>query len=157
MNDQTCDVVRERIPDLVGGRIAPPHDAALRAHLADCDDCGAEAGLAALLLGSRPSAPPDLASRIEGSLRFRRASVSRPWWGMAAAAVAALALGIGVTSRNGVPADEVPAFVAGAGESSVWIADDGYIAGAPTFGDLTDEALITLLEEMSAGPSGGAA
>ena len=54
-------------------------------------------------------------------------------------------------------AEEVPAYVAGAEEIVLWPADDGLVAGAPALDDLSDEALITLLEEMGADPSGGAA
>lgn len=156
MSELRCETVQERIPDLVAGFLDEQEAHRLRAHAEACAECGDMLSVVALLRSSRGVAPAGLAQRIEGSVRFRRRSVARPWWGLAAAAVAALALGIGVTSEPGAT-PEVPAFVAEAAGAPVWFAEDGVIAGAPTFGDLTDEALQTLLEEMSSGPSGGAA
>lgn len=156
MNETRCDLVQERLPDLAAGILSQEEGAALRAHVDGCAECREVGTLVALLREGRARAPSDLASRIEGSVRTRRRSVARPWWGLAAAAVAALALGIGVTSERG-GAPEVPAFVAGAEDAALWLADDGMVAGAPTLADLSDEALMTLLEEMGAGPSGGAA
>lgn len=156
MNETQCDRVQERLPELAAGILPAGEADALRAHLDACDDCRDTWRLVTLLREGRPAAPADLASRIEGSVRFRRRSVSRPWWGLAAAAVAALALGIGVTADRGATPD-VPAFVAGTDEATLWLSDDGLVAGAPTLGDLSDEALMTLLEEMGSGPSGGAA
>jgi hypothetical protein len=40
---------------------------------------------------------------------------------------------------------------------SPWVSDDGLIAGAPALDDLSDEALMTLLDELGADGSGGAA
>jgi hypothetical protein len=90
-------------------------------------------------------------------LPLRRRSAARPGWGVAAAAIAAVALGIGVISDRAPATEEVPAFVAGAEEVVLWPADDGLVAGAPALDDLSDEALLTLLDEMGADPSGGAA
>jgi hypothetical protein len=73
-----------------------------------------------------------------------------------------VALGIGVIS-NGRPTVEVagevevPGMVAGVEEGSLWVADDGLVAGAPTLDGLSDQALLLLLEELSAGTAGGAA
>lgn len=157
MNEPQCESVRDRIPDFVGDRLAPSDAAAVRAHLDECAECREEAALVGLLFASRPRSPDGLASRIEESLPLARRSAARPWWGVAAAAVAALALGIGVISDGTPAAEEVPAYVAGAEEVVLWPAGDGLVAGAPALDDLSDEALITLLEEMGADPSGGAA
>lgn len=157
MNEAQCESVRDRIPDFVGDRLAPVDAALVRAHLDECAECREEAALVGLLFASRPASPDGLASRIEESLPVRRRSAVRPWWGAAAAAVAAIALGIGVISDKTPVVEEVPAFVAGAEEIVLWPADDGLIAGASALDDLSDEALITLLEEMGADPSGGAA
>jgi len=156
MNETRCDLVQERLPDLAAGTLSEEEAGILRVHVDGCAECREVWTLVALLRKGRAEAPADLASRIEGSVRFRRRSTSRPWWGLAAAAVAALALGIGVTSERG-STPEVPAFLAGTEDASLWLSDDGMVAGAPTLGDLSDEALMTLLEEMGAGPSGGAA
>lgn len=158
MNQARCETVRERIPDLVAGRLLAAEAAALEAHLAGCGECRSEAELIAGLFTARPAAPAGLSGRIEGTVRFRRRAVARPWWGLAAASVAAVALGIGVVSDSGAPPDEqVPAFVASVGETSPWLGDEGRVGGAPALDGLSEEALLTLLEEMESAPSGGAA
>ena len=156
MNEPRCETVQERLPDLLAGTVSHDEARPLHLHLESCDECREVRDLLALLSSARPTAPARLADRVETAVRSRRGSVTRPWWGLAAAAVAALALGIGVSSDvRGVP--EVPAYVAEAEVSSPWLSDDGIIAGAPALGDLSEEALMTLLDEMGAGPSGGAA
>lgn len=157
MNGSTCEIARERIPDWVAGALGARERDALDGHFAECGECRAERDLVALLVQGRPVAPAGMAGAIEGSLRGRRRSAANPWWGLAAASVAAVALGIGIVSDAASPLPEVPAYAAGIGESFGWLSDDGFIAGAPALGDLSDDALLTLLEEMAVTPSGGAA
>lgn len=157
MNGSTCENARERTPDWVAGALDARQREALDGHFAECEECSAERDLVALLVQGRPVAPVGMAGAIEGSLRGRRRSAASPWWGLAAASVAAVALGIGIVSDATSPLPEVPAYVAGIGESFGWLSEDGFIAGAPALGDLSDEALLTLLEEMAMTPSGGAA
>lgn len=156
MIEPTCDRVQEAIPDLVEGRLAAEVAEAYGGHAASCAECGEILEVVRLLGAGRPVAPEGLAARIEGAVRFRRRSVARPWWGLAAAAIAAVALGIGVTSGPS-PEVEVPTIAAEDAGASPWIAEDGMVAGAATFADLSDEALQTLLDEMNAPPTGGSA
>lgn len=157
MSDPGCERVREWIPDVVADRLAGPDADAARAHLRTCADCAAEAELVALLYASRPAAPAGLVGAIEAGIRRRPGIGFQPWWGVAAAAVAAVALGIGVTSRSGPDDVELPAYVAEVQGLTPWVSEDGLIAGSPVLDDLSDEALLTLLDEMGAGGSGGAA
>jgi predicted anti-sigma-YlaC factor YlaD len=159
MSEERCEMIRERLPGFVGGRLAPADAALVRAHLSGCEECREEAALVELLFAARPAAPPELARRIEGSARGARSRGYHPWWGVAAASVAAVALGIGVMSRDTAPPEdvEVPGIVAGVGEASIWVADDGLVAGAPALEGLSDEALLMLLEEMGTETTGGAA
>jgi predicted anti-sigma-YlaC factor YlaD len=157
MNNPHCEPTREAIPDFIAGRLDAARAAVVRAHLDGCDECRAEAELVALLFTAKPSVPAGLAERIEGHVRVGRRARVRPWWGLAAAAVAAIALGIGVTSRTGPDVEDVPAYVAEMQGLSPWVSDDGLIAGAPALDDLSDEALMTLLDELGADGSGGAA
>jgi predicted anti-sigma-YlaC factor YlaD len=159
MSEARCEIVRERLPDFVGGRLAPSDAVEVQAHLGECTECRDEAALVGLLYAARPAAPAVLAPRIEGAARAPRGRAYHPWWGVAAASVAAVALGIGVMSREGpAPEDaEVPGIVAGVGEASLWVADDGLVAGAPALEGLSDEALLQLLEELDTGTTGGAA
>lgn len=152
MSELKCEEVRELIPDYAGGRMSADVTSLVSAHLARCEDCAEEAELAALLFAARPEPPRGLDARISGAVRFRRNTLARPWWGLAAAAVAALALGIGVTSQGRQTSETpVPAYVAGVDEEPLWVSDDGLIAGAPALEGLSDEALQTLLDEMTAG------
>ena len=155
MSDQHCEMARERIPDLVAGRLSQDEAARVEAHLPSCGECAAEAELVSLLYETRSEPPQGLASRIQGAARisgFRGGAGVRPWWGLAAAAVAALALGIGVMTDRGTDLGlEIPAYVAAAEDVGLWASDDGLIAGAPALDDLSEEALLTLLEEMSTG------
>ena len=159
MSEGHCERVRENLPDFVGGRLAPADAALVEAHLSDCSECGDEAALVRLLFDARPAAPTGLAGRIEGSTRTTGRRTYHPWWGVAAASVAAVALGIGVTSREAPSVDdvEVPGIVAGVGETSIWVADDGLVAGAPALEGLSDEALLLLLDELGTETMGGAA
>ncbi|MGD8320246.1 MAG: zf-HC2 domain-containing protein [Gemmatimonadota bacterium] len=157
MSELQCDEIRDLIPDFAGGRTSSDVASRVSTHLAVCDECRAEAELATLVFRARPEPPPELQARIAGAVRFRRNTFARPWWGLAAAAVAALALGIGVTSHRQPSEADVPAYVAGVDEEPLWVSDDGLIAGAPALEGLSDEALQTLLDEMSTEAQGGQA
>jgi predicted anti-sigma-YlaC factor YlaD len=159
MSEGHCERVRENLPGFVGGRLAPADAALVEAHLSECSECGDEAALVRLLFDARPAAPAGLSRRIEGSTRMSSRRAYHPWWGVAAASVAALALGIGVISRDVPAADdvEVPGIVAGVGETSIWVVDDGLVAGAPALEGLSDEALLLLLDELATETTGGAA
>lgn len=151
MNGTGCDRVREAIPELVAGGLGSDERADVAAHLETCADCQAEAELISLLAASRPEPPTGLSLRIQRSVGRRRPMVRHPWWGLAAAAVAAVALGIGVTSRQGGTDAEVPAYVAGTQTEDLWLTDDGLLAGAPALDGLSDDALEQLLEEITSG------
>jgi len=149
MNDTGCERAREAIPDLVAGRLDTQARSEVEAHLGTCADCREEADLVALLVASRPEVPAGLSRRIDEAVRVRGGAVRRPWWGLAAAAVAVLALGIGVASRQGGLTSELPAYVADTETEDLWLSDDGLIAGAPALDALSDDALVQLLDEMS--------
>jgi predicted anti-sigma-YlaC factor YlaD len=157
MNSSQCELVRDAIPDFVTGRLTAADSASVQSHLDGCDECRAEAELVGLLFAARPTVPAGLIESLETQARIRRPAATRPWWGLAAAAVAAVALGIGVSSRSDLAVEAVPSYVAEMQGLSPWVSDDGLIAGAPALDDLSDEALMTLLEELGAGGSGGAA
>jgi hypothetical protein len=112
--------------------------------------------LVRLLHATRVEAPAGLLDRIARDAVGRRPT--RTWWGISAAAIAALALGIGVVSNDAsAPGAEVPVFVREAEEGEIWLSDDGLVAGAPALDDLSDEALLELLDELSNVSAGGAA
>jgi predicted anti-sigma-YlaC factor YlaD len=157
MTNPHCEFVRDSIPDFVAGRLTTVAAVSLQAHLADCEECRSEADLVGLLYSARPEVPAALGERIEMHVHARRRGVTRPWWGVAAAALAAVALGVGVSSRSSAGDEKVPAYVAEMQGLSPWVSDDGLLAGAPALDELSDEGLQILLDEMGAGGSGGAA
>ena len=162
MSEQTlggntdCGAIRELIPGLVAARLRADEAARVLGHVETCADCRAEMELVTLLHATRAEAPAGLLDRI--TRETARGRPVRTWWGISAAAIAALALGIGIVSEDAsVPGSEVPAFVTEAEEGEIWLSDDGLVAGAPAFDDLSDEALLQLLDELSNVSTGGAA
>ena len=158
MSNVKCETVREWIPDYVSGRLAQLDDTSVQSHLEACSECTAEVELARLIYESRVDAPAGLADRVRDAVRDDRTSVRRPWWGVTAAAVAALALGIGISSDRSDQLDApIPGYAYELEEGDLWLSDDGLIAGAPALDALSDEALLQFLDELSVGGAGGAA
>lgn len=150
MSSKSCP----QLPDWVAGRLPSGEARAVAAHVDACAECAAEAGLLRALLAARPEAPRDLAPRVSAALRddepvAPRGRAVRRWprWAASAAAVLVLAAGgywVGIR--------DAPDF-SGLGqiateEASGWISDDGIVAGAPVLDELSDDALLALLEEM---------
>ena len=157
MSDYDCGMIRELIPDFVSSRLGTEDLEVVEAHLTECADCRDELELAQMILASRPHAPAGLLQRITRAVAADRRAPSRPWWGLTAAAVAALALGIGMSSEQSQGVQDVPGFAYEVEEEDVWLSDDGLVAGAPMFEGLSDETLLQLLDELSLEGSGGAA
>jgi len=159
MNEVDCGSIRESIPDLVANRLVADDVAGVEGHVATCGECRAELELAQIVFAGRAAVPEGLGDRVIEAVRRDRRVPGRPWWGVSAAAVAALALGIGIVSEPSATFDaDVPDFAYEVEEGEVWLSDDGLLAGAPAFDDLSDEALLQLLDELaSGGAPGGAA
>jgi anti-sigma factor RsiW len=157
MSVSMCETIRERIPTHARGELSQAESSELQVHTEACADCRAEVDLARSLFMSRPVPPADLAARVQDAVRFDRRSVHRPWWGLTAAAVAALALGIGFAGDSSVTDVVVPEYAYEVENQGLWLSDDGLVAGAPSLEDLSDEALAQLLDELTVGSAGGAA
>jgi len=151
MNEIGCAWVGERLPEWAAHTLPAAETAALDAHLESCASCRADAEIVRLVRASRAPVPETLADRIGEGIPWRRSVASHPWWGLGAAAVAVLAIGIGVMSNRGGVADvTVPAYAAADTTGTIWLSDDGLIAGAPALDGLSDQALEELLREMGA-------
>jgi hypothetical protein len=158
MSVPECEVVREQIPLHMSEQLTPEEVRGLELHVSTCAACEAELGLAGVLFATRPVPPAGLSGRIQDAVRYDKRSVRRPWWGLTAAAVAALALGIGFAGDGPSFTDPiVPEYAYEMEEQGLWLAEDGLVAGAPSLEGLTDEALAQLLEELSVGSAGGSA
>jgi len=157
MSEQTCGEVRELIPDFVRGGLADAERALVQEHVAGCSDCRSELELAGLVLASRPAIPAALLGRLLDVVDATRQRPARTWWGVSAAAVAALALGIGLSSRASVAPVDVPGYAYEVEEGEIWVSDDGLLAGAPSFDGLSDDALLQLLDELTVTSAGGTA
>ena len=153
MSDPRCERVLERLPDLAADRLDDVSAAELSRHVAGCAECAEELRLLRVLAAGTPPVPAGLEARIRAAAVGDRRRGTRPWWGLAAAAVAAVALGIGVIS-DGSGTVDVPEYVAEGGAVEAWISSDGEIAGAAALDDLSEEALLTLLDELGTGGAG---
>ena len=108
MTDMTCGAIREAIPDYVANRLDAAALAAAEDHVGACDECASELELVQALYASRPRVPGGLSARVRAAIGRDRASMQRPWWGLTAAAVVAVALGIGIVSEPTGPGAPSP-------------------------------------------------
>jgi anti-sigma factor RsiW len=161
MNDieTGCAEVRELLPDYAAGRLEETVAGRVDEHVATCDECREELDLVGMLFATRVAPPAGLDDRVVSALGRRTTVAHRPWWGLSAAAVAAVAVGIGISSGPTVTTDSLQGapIATEFEEGAFWVSDDGLLAGAPAVEDLSDEALEQLLEELAAETPGGAA
>ena len=168
MKSLRCEDVKDLLPEWTTGLLDDAPRLAVEAHLSDCAACREEAELLQAVLASRPPAPAGLEARIQarvrqefsrpraahgGRVRALRPRSGRLWapaWALSAAALAVLSLGIGVLWNGKVPEVTIEPVEVASQEPlpEAWLWDDGVVAGAPVFDDLTDEELRVLIEEM---------
>jgi anti-sigma factor RsiW len=103
MRDCANGEVRDRLPELVHGRLDGPERGAVEAHVAECPDCASEVALIRLVAGSAALAVPRvdvrkiaaaLPGRADASAGSGAGYARRPWMRWAAGFVIAAA-GIG--------------------------------------------------------------
>ena len=171
MNSRGCDEIRDALPEWALGALDPAERATVEEHLSSCRDCSREEEVLRALLASRPQPPVDLEARIRARIReemkgggeigapeggagviplFRRGRWA-PSWVLSAAAVVVLSLGIGVVWND----EDIPEVgqdpiqvVADEPLPEAWLWDNGVVAGAPLYDDLTDEQLEALIKEL---------
>ena len=97
MTTMRCEDVLDRMPALARGELRDDDAAAVRAHIATCDDCADAWAIVDALAAARPAAPAHLADRVSAAVARRHAVGPRRragrWLagaGLAAAAVLAL-------------------------------------------------------------------
>lgn len=148
-----CAAVRDQLPVQLSRAFSGPSGTAeseVRAHLEGCAGCRAEAAFLERLRVARPEPPASLAPNVLDRLDAARRDARRPVrvaWGLSAAAVVVLALGVGVL-WTGDSAQESVWSLALDHPSAVWHDDDWVVAGEPVLEALSDDALRTLLREM---------
>lgn len=151
-----CDAeLKDVLAEVAAGRADRDVEARVRGHAAECDDCAEELRLLGALARGRPELPAELAARIDRGVRegLRGPGARRRWipsWGLAAAAVAVLALGTPSLVER-IERGDAP--VGGEGGSDdevagVWVSEEPLVAGAPVLDGLTDEQLSALLEDL---------
>jgi anti-sigma factor RsiW len=164
-----CSAARDLLAEHARGELDAATRTEIERHLAVCEECAGDLAFVDWVGRNRLEPPAGLADRIRAAVREDQTSVAgtgqnpvttgparlqirRTTWGLAAAAVAVLALGIStMNDRGAAPSeDEVwtPFFD---GVRSVWVGGDGMVAGAPVLDDLSglsDDDLAALLEEL---------
>ncbi|MSR22953.1 MAG: zf-HC2 domain-containing protein [Gemmatimonadetes bacterium] len=137
-------------PGFAGEELAEEDRAGVAEHLVRCADCREEARFIAELRARRPEPPASLLSSILEAARKapgRQKSTLLPRL-LRAAAVAALALGIG-TFWQREPEPEPMWTVALEAQPAVdWYGQDWLVAGEPIVEALPDDMLRMLVEEM---------
>ena len=103
MTTMRCEAVRDALPELARGALGDAEAAALRAHLAACDDCADAWAVVGALAAARVAVPAGLADRVTAHVAgrarrgvARRRSVAVRWLagaGLVAAALTALVVG----------------------------------------------------------------
>jgi hypothetical protein len=173
-NDMCSEDIKDRLPEYAIGNVSNGLAREIQDHLRACSDCREELEVIRGLLAARPArVPSGLAARIQAGVRSELGPPIRdvpsvgqmdpgsvaplrlrprrvPTWALSAAAVLVLALGATVFLNRGTPDATLDPVVVAAQEPipEEWLWDDGMIAGAPVFDDLSDEDLEVLLEEF---------
>lgn len=167
MTEIDCTAARDELADLARRGPEGEERAEVRAHLSRCPACRDELLVLRRLLAARPTAPAHLEARIREAVagearpgspdrRSGReggagAGWRRRWrrWSTPAAAAAALVVAGGLLLDHAGPErarDATDPMETAAG--ALWPSDDGALAGAPLLDDLSEEDLLTILEEM---------
>jgi anti-sigma factor RsiW len=164
-----CEFYADALIERAAGALDGERAARLDAHLAVCPDCTASLATIRALQAAPLSVPAGLEGRIRAAVREAGASgVSspvrpaaapaperhgRPRWRIwaaplaAAAALAALWIGIGLPGRSD-PAAEAVAVFDDYDPYGVWPADGLIVAGEPVLSELSVEELEWLLLEL---------
>ena len=149
MNEIDCAKVRDCLPDFASGRIENHRSVTIESHLLSCEDCQSELELIQILRAASPVVPVLLADQIENAVFSSRRSWNRSRWGLSAAVLVALAVGVGLPrDRPEVIQDVVYDFGVDPEQGELWLTEDSFLAGDLWIEGLSNETLMKLLEEL---------
>lgn len=148
MNEVTCDVVRDCLPEYASGILPEMERRRIEHHLRTCRECAAELSLVERIGASVPDPPGDLLERVQRAVERGRGR-GRPAWVVPIAAAFALAAGTGILwLRASEPVGPSSDLVSAEALPSLWPSGDGTVAGVPLLEELSVEALTQLLAEL---------
>lgn len=145
-----CARIRDLLPLAVAGRLSGDEATEVRRHLGGCDDCRSEKAFLLRVLEARTEAPGELSASVLE--RFAAAPTERrrgrsPNWGLPAAAVVVLALGVGVLWERSRPPETVWSLALDP-VAEPWGQEEWMVAGTAVLDEVSEETLLALLEEM---------
>ena len=146
-----CAEIRDLLPLSGSGFQGDSDRSDIEAHLQNCADCRAEAQFVGWLGEFRPEPPTSILRGVLDGAAGRE-WVRRPrWrslsWSLSAAAVAILALGVGMFWSPAPAADPLWT-LALEPEPTTWYGDEWIVAGGLVPEALSDDMLRSLLQEM---------
>jgi hypothetical protein len=147
---EACGRIRDLLPLALRGPLPPAERGEVEAHIARCEECRSEERFLGRVFEARPRAPGSLAPSVMDAMdqtvggRMRRGSLT---WGFRAAAVAVLALGVGVVWQRMETRDPIWSLALDAPAES-WGQEDWLVAGSALLDGVSEETLLALLEEM---------
>ena len=149
MNEIDCAKVRDCLPDFASGRIENHRSVTIESHLLSCEDCQSELELIQILRAASPVVPVLLADQIENAVFSSRRPWNRSPWGLSAAALLVLAVGVGLSrDRPEAIQDVVYDFGVDPEQGELWLTEDSFLAGDLWIEGLSNETLMKLLEEL---------
>jgi anti-sigma factor RsiW len=147
---EACGRIRDLLPLALTGTLPPEERGEMEAHLGRCEDCRSEELFLRRVLAARPRAPDSLAPSVMEALdRTPPARISRgslTWWHRAAA-VAVLALGVGLVWQRTETRDPMWSLALDAPAEN-WGQEDWMVAGSALLDGVSEETLLALLEEI---------
>lgn len=167
-----CEFYADAIVQRAVGALDGEGALRLEAHLAECSDCAAALATVQALRAAPVEPPAGLETRIRAAVRDAGVSMARPgvtpasepgadrertgrarWWPWAlplaaAAALAALWLGVGVPDSPDDGLNGALAAFEDYDPYGAWPADGLFVAGEPVLSELSVEELERLLAEM---------
>ena len=147
MNYNICTHIKDLLPDFIRDKVSSEYSLRVRSHLDTCTDCNDEFLILQKIQVATPIPPVDLAAKIKISVaNDRRQTYWSLTWQFSFAAAVIIALGTTFIWQRTQNFPDTNQLI----QESVlisWPMDD-VGGGIPMFKDLSEDELITLLEEL---------